>query len=946
MRSLKKILALVMAIAMIMSVTAFAGFTDAADIDADYAEAVAVLNGMGVFKGYTDGSFAPQGDITRAEVAAIIYRIATADVDDDYVDLWKGTAGFADVADAAWYAGYVGFCASNGYVQGYPDGTFKPQGKVTGLEALAMILRVVGYDAEKEFSGMKWADNIAKVAVQNGILGDIKPGALAKAAPREMVAQLLFGALNTKTVSYTLLTGYTANDKTLGEQNFKLACKVDTADAFGRPGYKYTYTTGNEKTSFSKEPLASYVVATKNCDIYEDTGLKKGTELDVYTNSAEAKGKYTVADNTTKFGAQGQLVEFYKDRVVVVDTYLAEVTKVVAEKTDSRGHVTKAYVNAAVWNKGDDTTTTIEKYETADFAKGDMVLVTVADGKIKSMEIAESEVAKLTKVEGAAKKVTDIQKIVALAKEDVTVNVTADLEPTLELGKPYTFYYDANGNVIGAEVLATNYAVLDALYTTVQAGEDANTGSIVFWDASMAEDIAIEKINGEDSFATTLKGNDDYYIPVYTWTEEDGEYELKTADFEYAAYGEFRNGKVYMMHSGNAAPLQISKSTQILLRTEAAPNGEYAAYTGYSNLPSFEAENIFYTLDEDGYVDMMFAEAYEFTSRVVFIYDINAITSETTDDETVYVAEVEALELIDGELKEVTIDVLYSGESAFAPVRTIGLYEITEGADDYWYAVRQYTTYGVDQITADGKRVLIDGDFYALDDAQVIQYVGSWTAGSYEDDYSAKDLNTESIVFVQFDEDGEAVVVYDIWVKLAATIAPENTGAEFVTLPAMYFGKKVGAVEIKVPAYYDLVGASGAAWTIDTAADKHDVASIVKVTTADKLWDDVVFTLAEDAKHDSTWLVAKEPAINVNMTVSVAGSEVTVEGTEPTVKVNDLLAWLSTECEFATMKLYDNTGANEVTSGDVDFDNMCIVVTAENGIAKTYTLVGPATDAE
>ena len=47
-------------------------------ISDDYAEAVAVLNGMGVFKGYEDGSFKPEGNITRAEVAAIVYRVYTS----------------------------------------------------------------------------------------------------------------------------------------------------------------------------------------------------------------------------------------------------------------------------------------------------------------------------------------------------------------------------------------------------------------------------------------------------------------------------------------------------------------------------------------------------------------------------------------------------------------------------------------------------------------------------------------------------------------------------------------------------------------------------------------------------------------------------------------------------------------------------------------------------
>ena len=72
---MKKLLAMVLALVMTLSlaVSANAAFKDDKSISDDYAESVAVLNGMGVFKGYEDNSFKPQRDITRAEVSAIVY---------------------------------------------------------------------------------------------------------------------------------------------------------------------------------------------------------------------------------------------------------------------------------------------------------------------------------------------------------------------------------------------------------------------------------------------------------------------------------------------------------------------------------------------------------------------------------------------------------------------------------------------------------------------------------------------------------------------------------------------------------------------------------------------------------------------------------------------------------------------------------------------------------
>ena len=73
---MKKLLAMVLALVMTLSlaVSANAAFKDDKDINDTYAEAAAVLDGMGVFKGYEDGSFKPENKITRAEVATIIYR--------------------------------------------------------------------------------------------------------------------------------------------------------------------------------------------------------------------------------------------------------------------------------------------------------------------------------------------------------------------------------------------------------------------------------------------------------------------------------------------------------------------------------------------------------------------------------------------------------------------------------------------------------------------------------------------------------------------------------------------------------------------------------------------------------------------------------------------------------------------------------------------------------
>ena len=102
---MKKLLAMVLALVMTLSlaVSANAAFEDAKDINATYAEAVDVLAGMKVFQGYDNGkTFKPQGDITRAEVATIVYRIYTADVaKNDKSGLYATYNKFSDMAGAS-----------------------------------------------------------------------------------------------------------------------------------------------------------------------------------------------------------------------------------------------------------------------------------------------------------------------------------------------------------------------------------------------------------------------------------------------------------------------------------------------------------------------------------------------------------------------------------------------------------------------------------------------------------------------------------------------------------------------------------------------------------------------------------------------------------------------------------------------------------------------------
>ena len=809
---MKKLLAMVLALVMTLSLAVSANALKADEkINEDYAEAVAVLDGMGVFKGYEDGSFKPENKITRAEVATIIYRIYTADVaKNDKSGLYATYNKFSDMAGAGWAAGYIGYCANAEFVKGYPDGTFKPSGNVTGYEVLAMILRAVGYDKNGEFTGADWALNVAKYAEQLGILKNVaKTTDLSAPATRELVSELLFRAIQSPMVTYTAAFGYQnvglngdtdnklfKNNVSLGKKNFDLE-KKETADKFGRPTITWKYNTGDEETVIAVKPLATFTEPAKNCEVYDESGLAKDTKLDVYTNSAKKDGTYVIADNKddSKQAMQGRLTEVYKDRLVNVDTFLAEVEKAVAEKTDAKGHVTKAYVLVdeiyGFEGKFDD------KFVTSDeFKADDMVLVTVADGKIQSMVKAENKAATLTKIKGNYKTITKVADVMGLDKEDVKTTNTAAYMGGLDilaLGSTYNFYFDTYGNVIGADELASNYAVLDSLYIARldgKRGVDGLFGTPYFFNGEKAEDVTIDEILGRDvsdkRIELTSAKNDDYYYTVYSYTiDKDGVYTFENSDFRTAESGSHSAGDKYItVYDRENNKLHLNKDSQILLQTKKSPSGTFVSYTGYEKLGNVALSNVQYKLDSLGYVTMLYAQAEEYSNRTVFVYDTTPAYSWVNDDGD-KIATMKVLELVENEWKETTVDVYYGAQPAYGVgITLVGLYELTEGQDGLWYAANYAPAYSVDNTygTKDNFRVdvtnVVTGkqEYLELDDAKIVKYTGSFVKGEYDtEDWEAKDLDTNSIIYVQFNDDDEVVAVYDMYVKYPVTVNGKET---------------------------------------------------------------------------------------------------------------------------------------------------------------------------
>ena len=779
----KKVLSLVLCVAMLLSVmvmgTGAASFTDQDEFSDNYAEAAEVLTGMGIIQGYDDGSFLPQRNINRAQVATMIYRAATGDVTDSKISQFVGEDLFDDVNADDWFAGYVNYCGNAEYIKGFTPDTFGPYKQVTGYQVLAMILRAVGYDENDEYTGDQWTLRVAATAREQGLLDNLNPDTnLAEPATRELVAQLIFEAIQIDTVRYSIAAGEyrpsTTPASSLGEQVFDLAVK-DSADEWGRPEVLWTYNTGDEETVIEIDPVATYTTAVNDCDVYEDTGISG--DVAAYVNSGRWNDTYNISKTATKdnIGAQGQLVEVYDyttvngddaARIVVIDTFLAQVTDVVEAKYDSNNHLaTEATLVLNVYDESTPVEVTLTNGSTNyTYAVGDMLLVNAytndkdevisGDGQyVEIVSAAESFVGAQTTIHYNA----DTHTINGTEYNDAYKFFRDDAGVTEDYN--FTWYLDQYGNVIGATGITSNYAVLKDMIW-VNGGRDGGyaEATLVYMDGTEAtvtvdsidefdfstpnwdeNDVtpyladSIESVfNGTGNFGgvssdSSLNGNYDGFAMYRVDTNSDNSVNLEgieryaTGNFEieYANDVTLDIDASAIVNLGDGVVAHVSNNTQILVNNA---DGTYTAYTGTANLPDYnwQSVEVFYD-DEDG--DNIADYVYIKTFRSVHGDYVFATSSAHQISSNDYGVTVEGV-YVDGELTTVTT----TPEIAHELIANQGkLYFATWTADD-----SDDANYGklhditlVNEARDNDIQILFGGIANYLEDTSNLQLVGN-----------------------------------------------------------------------------------------------------------------------------------------------------------------------------------------------------------------------------
>ena len=312
----KKVLALVLAFACAFTMFAGAAFTDSADIKVD-ADVVDTLVSLGVIEGFEDGSFQPNGTVTRAQMAKMIYVLRTGNSDASAYNDDK--TSFTDIG-SHWARGYIKYCQSLGIIAGKSNTIFAPNASVTAQEAAKMLLVTLGYDPAKAgLVGVNWASKTNALADENGLLEDVNTS-FTGPCPRQYAAQLIYNAIDAPTVvwrddAYTTNNYGNGDNPTIGEKYMGLHSVEGILTYFQKEDGKTTYNatveniTKKDGTALSGKNIIGEQNFTKIAKDYYS--LKNQKVKVLYKETDKVYGVFALTDSNTVIS--GMLGDFGED---------------------------------------------------------------------------------------------------------------------------------------------------------------------------------------------------------------------------------------------------------------------------------------------------------------------------------------------------------------------------------------------------------------------------------------------------------------------------------------------------------------------------------------------------------------------------------------------------------------------------------------------------------
>ena len=332
MRNLKKVLSLVLCVAVMLSVMvmgAGAAFSDQDKIE--NTEAVDACVALNIIGGYEDGSYHPERNIKRSEITKMICVALNGGKEPNVST--NTTPTFSDVrgTNAAWAEGYIESCVAQGIISGVGGGRFSPNGNVTGTQLAKMLLVSLGYNANtEEFVGNAWATNVNVRASQKGLYEGLESMDTSAAITRDNAAQMVWNAMNAYEVEYktTIVTGedgkletiVTVQDKVVGDNDDKITLLEDKYDAKAITGTLTKVKQDNGKSTYNITiENAKYNGGTYNGGTVSYTDVSKDYSDLLYQNvrvlvkpdkngkDAVVYGVYATGKNTVQTGLLADL---------------------------------------------------------------------------------------------------------------------------------------------------------------------------------------------------------------------------------------------------------------------------------------------------------------------------------------------------------------------------------------------------------------------------------------------------------------------------------------------------------------------------------------------------------------------------------------------------------------------------------------------------------------
>ena len=584
---MKKFLSLVLALVMAMSlVTISAGAADFDDSgDIQYKEAVDVISALGIVDGYSDGTFRPDGSLTRGAAAKIICNLILGPTTADALS--ASTAPFRDVPTTNTFAGYITYCSQQGIISGYGDGTFRPTGTLTGNAFMKMLLGALGYDSDVEgYTGSNWQVNVVKQAVGIGLDDGNDNFVGSQPVTRQEAALYAFNMINATMVEYDTRNTVSVGDITIntipsrndvantgstdgnidgerdgdglmqfGERYFTDLEKQDDTDLFGRPATKWVYDREDVGT-YANDADATYVV--EDADMTVGEVVTSSSYMNYSSSEARSAEYFFNGDDNTMASSdevkKGDIVEAYEDdngnvETVVVRRYtVARIDAVDSDvsTTESRNGASEVLTLTSLdgdhdygdyYDSYDDAAETLRGYDSS-YDEGTVLAVAFRDnnaGEVLDSYVAEDVTGSVTAYRAGETITIDGTRYEYVRYRTDLTDVDGATD-NFDFNDEYTIYLTAEGYVIGVEG-ATAVDLTDVYYVAGVYGEESryNSGNFTYYAQAVSladgtvSDIELDEEDGaldnSGNWVSDPNAESDLHSVIGDSAENDGEYQ-------------------------------------------------------------------------------------------------------------------------------------------------------------------------------------------------------------------------------------------------------------------------------------------------------------------------------------------------------------------------------------------------------------------------------------